>query len=108
MLRTAADFAALASGARQRGDALMTIRVKANGRPEVRFGFATGKNLGGAVVRNRARRRLRAILRKLAPRFAGGQDVMIILRPPAATVTSVQLSVACERLLQNLGVVNPS
>lgn len=33
--------------------------------------FAIGRNVGGAVHRNRARRRLRAVMTELGPRLAG-------------------------------------
>ena len=38
-------------------------------------------SLGGAVVRNRVRRRLREALRVMAPSFQPGWDVLIIARP---------------------------
>ena len=39
------------------------------------------RRLGGAVVRNRVRRRLREALRVMAPSFQPGWDVLIIARP---------------------------
>lgn len=51
-----------------------------------RAGFAVGKPVGGAVVRNRIRRRLRAAMRELqsAGRLPGG-TYLVGARPEAAT-----------------------
>jgi ribonuclease P protein component len=43
----------------------------------VRFGFIVSKSVGGAVVRNRIRRRLRAISSELLPTVPGGTDVVV-------------------------------
>ncbi len=46
-----------------------------------RFGFTATRKLGGAVVRNRAKRRLRALVRHLASRDAKpGYDYVLIAR----------------------------
>jgi ribonuclease P protein component len=49
-----------------------------------RFGFTVSKKVGGAVVRNRVRRRLRALTAALSPKQAlPGFDYVIIARTPA-------------------------
>lgn len=61
-----ASFEALRRGRRGRaGDVTVTF-VPAADRPGARVAFQVGKATGGAVVRNRIRRRLRAGLRELA------------------------------------------
>ena len=42
--------------------------------------LVAGKNVGGAVARNRARRVLRAALREVAPRGVDGRDVVVVAR----------------------------
>ncbi len=70
-------------------------------QPAARFGFAAGKSVGGAVVRNRAKRRLRAALRAelkqvaIAPEW----DIVFIARAPITTATWAQLTAACHQLL---------
>lgn len=52
----------------------------------VRFGFTATKRLGGAVLRNRARRRLKEAVRKLAGKLASpGYDYVVIARQGALT-----------------------
>jgi len=63
-----------------------------------RFGFAIGKKLGGAVQRNKAKRRLREILR--ASPAGPGWDVVVIARAGAMTASFDELRVATLELLQ--------
>ena len=52
----------------------------------VRLGFTATKKIGNAVVRNRAKRRLRAAARSLVPLLGReGNDYVLVARP--ATVT---------------------
>jgi ribonuclease P protein component len=57
---------------------LMTVVVLANDRPVSRLGIAATRKLGGAVVRNRAKRLVREVFRKA--RVADGLDIVVIPR----------------------------
>jgi ribonuclease P protein component len=70
-----------------------------------RFGFATSRRLGGAVVRNRVRRRLREVLRVMAPSFQPGWDVLIIARPALVEADHEALVGALRRVLRSGGVL---
>ncbi|HEX2045859.1 MAG TPA: ribonuclease P protein component [Gaiellaceae bacterium] len=48
---------------------------------ESRLGLAVSRQLGGAVERNRLKRRLRAALGELAPGLPAGHDYVVIARP---------------------------
>ncbi len=50
----------------------------------VKVGFVVGKQVGGAVVRNRTKRRLRALVRPLVPRLLPGTHVVVRANPAAA------------------------
>ena len=69
-----------------------TLRAGAapNGLGVARVGFAIPSRVGGAVVRNRLRRRLRATLRSELPRLAG-VDLVIVAAPAAAGLTPERL-----------------
>jgi ribonuclease P protein component len=58
-----------------------------------RIGFAVGRRVGGAVVRNRARRLLREAARQLVPRLVGC-DVVVVARPPIAELGGAELATA--------------
>ena len=49
---------------------MLLVRDRGDGDPAKRVGFTVTKKIGGAVVRNRMKRRLRALARELLP--AGG------------------------------------
>lgn len=51
----------------------------------MRVGYTVTKKLGGAVTRNRIKRRLRAAAREVVPGHAApGHDYVLIARPSAA------------------------
>ncbi len=105
MVTRPADFEAIQAGGTSRSHPLMTARFLRTDSDGVRFGFATGRPLGGAVVRNRARRRLREALRVMAPSFQPGWDVLIIARPALVGADHEALVEALELLLRRGGVL---
>jgi ribonuclease P protein component len=109
MLRSRQDFARLAADGRTRADRLLVVHVLLNDLDHDRYGISTGRRLGGAVARNRARRRIRHILRG-APNDSGvGMDILIVLRSAGAQASFDELRVALERLLGSVrSVTAPS
>lgn len=105
MLSRPADFARLAGDGVARSHPLLVGRFVRTDRDQTRFAFATGKRLGGAVVRNRVRRRLREALRAMAPSFQPGWDVLIIARPALVDADHDALVGALHRILRSGGVL---
>jgi ribonuclease P protein component len=108
MLTRPADFTALQASRTTRSHPLMTARFRRTDLDHVRFGFATSRAIGGAVVRNRTRRRLREALRVMAPSFQPGWDVLIIARPALVAADHRALVEILERLLRRGGVLGGS
>jgi ribonuclease P protein component len=108
MLTRPADFAAIQAGGTSRSHPLMTARFLRSDSESPRFGLSTSRSLGGAVVRNRVRRRLREALRVMAPSFQPGWDVLIIARPALVDADHRALVEALELLLQRGGVLGES
>ena len=104
MLSRPRDFATLQGTGAVRSHPLLVVRILRTDL-ETRFGLATGRKLGGAVIRNRLRRRLREALRALAPSFQPGWDVLIIARPALVNATHEELTEAVARLLRQGGVL---
>ncbi len=105
MLTRPADFAAVQAQGTSRSHPLMIARFLRTSSSDVRFGLATGRSLGGAVVRNRVRRRIRETLRVMAPSFQPGWDVLIIARPALVAADHEALVEALERLFRRGGVL---
>jgi len=58
---------------------VLLVRDRDDSDPAMRVGFTVTKKIGGAVVRNRMKRRFRALAREIVPAkgFAGADHVMI-------------------------------
>ena len=71
------DFDAVYRAGKRRSSSHFTVFFRANQLPVSRFGFSIKKALGGAVVRNRMKRRLREAVRLARVGQAGAVDVVI-------------------------------
>lgn len=45
-----------------------------------RFGFVTSKKVGKAVLRNRIKRQLRDLVRRMQPQWKQGYDIVLVVR----------------------------
>ena len=77
-----AEFQALYRKGRTWSDRLLTLKVLPNSSSANRFGFAVSKAVGGAVCRNRVKRRLREIVRRA--QLKQGWDILIVARQASA------------------------
>jgi ribonuclease P protein component len=105
MLSRPHDFEAIQGAGTTRTHALLSARFLRTDRETTRFGLSTGRRLGGAVVRNRVRRRIREALRVMAPSFQPGWDVLIIARPAIVEADHDALVGALQRTLVRGGVL---
>ena len=85
-LKKRPSFLAAAKGAScSRGAVVVQAVDRADGDAAIGCGFTATKRIGGAVVRNRAKRRLREAARKLLPLHAApGRDYVFIARAGTA------------------------
>ena len=80
ILRKRSDFLAANAGRRAATPGfVLLVRSRGDGDPSKRIGFTVSKKVGGAVVRNRMKRRFRALAREILPvgGHAGSDHVMI-------------------------------
>jgi ribonuclease P protein component len=81
---------------------LLVLRVLPNELGHNRFGFVTSKRLGGAVVRNRTRRRLREITRETPVR--DGFDVVLSAKRATAGASFQEMRDSVSRLYGKSGL----
>ena len=81
------DFLAAArASSYAKGAVVMQARDRADDSPVIRVGFTATRKIGGAVVRNRAKRRLRAAAQAILPQLGKpGFDYVLIARGGAPT-----------------------
>jgi ribonuclease P protein component len=108
-LKNRADFLRLRNG-RKAMSAYFILRAAPSNIPaqtHVRVGYTVTTKCGNAVVRNRIKRRLRALVRELFPTAArAGHDYILIARndakPSAAEVAYDELRAAMVRAMANM------
>lgn len=70
-----------------------------------RLGITVSTKLGGAVVRNRCRRRIRELYRLAQPRMKQGYDVVVVARSRAYDAPHRKLQAAFDRALAQLDLL---
>ena len=92
-MRRSEDFArTIRSGARAGRPTLVVHCQVVPERDGHHVGFVVAKTVGGAVVRNRVRRRLRGVVVEQSDALPDGTDLVVRALPPSAGATYLQLS----------------
>lgn len=100
-----AEFLAVAGRGRKHGRGALLVQVLERGEGPVRLGFTATKKLGNAVVRNRAKRRMRAAARlEFAANPPLGHDIVLVAREAIRDNTFQALRDDLSAALQRLGV----
>ncbi|HEX2664762.1 MAG TPA: ribonuclease P protein component [Candidatus Acidoferrum sp.] len=97
------EFDAVYRAGRRRSSSHFTVFLRANELPESRFGVSIKKALGGAVVRNRMRRRLREIVRCRRSEIPAGWDIVIHPKSAVDKAPFAELAEELLRLLESAG-----
>ncbi|MFC9293208.1 ribonuclease P protein component [Streptomyces sp. NPDC057011] len=92
-LRRREDFASAVRRGRRAGRPLLVVHLRTSGAtdphepgeidPSTRAGFVVSKAVGGAVVRNRVKRRLRHLVRERLSQLPAGSLVVVRALPGA-------------------------
>lgn len=80
----------------------LVLYCQPNHLQENRVGITVGKKLGKAVVRNRARRRLREVYRLNSGRLRQGYDMILVARGRTLTASWKELNDTFLRLCRKL------
>lgn len=106
-LRANADFQRVRQDGRSVANPFLVLLQRRNPDGKSRFGFAVGKKIGGAVVRNKVKRRLREHMRLMwqEGQIRPGGDVVVIARDKASGASYATLSRALDDVLKRSGLL---
>jgi ribonuclease P protein component len=92
-LRSTSEFRSVVRRGVRAGRPLLVVHALPGGDAAAapRAGFVVGRAVGGAVVRNAVRRRLRHLVRDRIERLSPGTNVVIRARPEAARAPTAAL-----------------
>lgn len=97
-LRRPDQFYRVRREGRSWSNALLVLNSAPSRRRQTRCGFVVAKRIGNAVVRNRAKRRVREALRLMFHHVAPGNDIVLVVR--SADVADVPFATLQEALVQ--------
>jgi ribonuclease P protein component len=82
---------------------VLLVRDRGDGDPAIRLGITVTRKIGGAVVRNRMKRRFRALAREILPTSGvAGADHVLIGRAGGVERPYAQLLAELEKALMKL------
>ena len=91
------DFGLVLEKGLSRAGRVVVVKAVISGLDVARYGLVASKKVGGAVVRNRARRRLREVLRRIE--LKPGWDVVFIIRRAIDTAAFTAINEEVRTLL---------
>jgi ribonuclease P protein component len=107
-VRDRASFRALAAGSRRRRGVLTVTCAPAGTDGPPRVAYVVGRRVGGAVARNRVRRRLRAVVRAESSALVPAHVYLVGAGPAAATTSYSELRDTFRAILADLPPGSPS
>lgn len=105
LVRSALFHEAYDQGRRQFGR-FMVLWLRSGADASLRLGVVTGRKVGEAVERARARRRLREVFRRHRHLFEGAWDVVLIGRRAVVDASWADLSAELLALARRAGLMN--
>ena len=100
------DFSRLYKRGKSFVSPVLVTYVMKNKSDNLRFGITTGKKIGKAVRRSRARRVIRAAYYELYPQIKSGYDFVFVARGKTPYVKSTDIYKAMKKHLKSAGVLN--
>lgn len=99
------DFSRLYNKGRSFVSPVLVTYIKKNKTDNLRFGITTGKKIGKAVKRSRARRVIRAAYFELYPEIKKGYDIVFVARGKTTFVKSQVVKKAMKKHLASANLI---
>ena len=106
-LRKSGEFERVRREGRSWGTPLLVLNAARSDQGSVRCGFITGKKVGNAVTRNRARRLIREAVRLRLPLLQPGWDLVWIARAALPEADYAAVAGAVDDLLKRARLFQP-
>lgn len=104
-LRKSAEIKRVRRNGKKTAHPFLALIALANQGQGLRIGVSTDRALGGAVVRNRAKRLLRAAIHPLLAQIRPDHDILLLARPELRAAKSPQVKEAILALLKKAGLL---
>jgi len=101
-------FREVRQGGKSHPHPILVLCYLPNGEAFSRCGFTVSRRIGGAVARNRARRRMSEAVRLIWDLVAPGWDLVWVARPGINEAEFSELQSACARLLRRARLLRAS
>ena len=98
------DFKRVRRTGRSHAHPLVVLVTAPNEEEKIRIGVVAGQRVGGAVQRNRAKRRIRAVVHAFIPRMKPGWDLIFIARQPISEAQFEKNEEALASLIKRAGM----
>ena len=103
-LKKNSDFKRLYTRGKSSVNPYMVVYCRRNRTGANRLGYTVSTKLGGAVTRNRVRRRLREIVRLRTPELKSGWDIVIVARMKCVKAEYARMDAAFFSACKALGL----
>lgn len=100
------DFRRLYYRGKSKASSCIVTYVMKNRSGEISYGITTGKKIGNAVKRNRARRLIRAAFSELEHRLNNSYDIVFVARTRTSQVKMQEVKAQMEEQLKALGALD--
>lgn len=100
------DFRRLYYRGKNKASSCIVTYVMKNRSGETNYGITTGKKIGNAVKRNRARRLIRTAFAELEQRLNSSYDIVFVARTKTSQVKMQEVKAQMEEQLKALGALD--